>query len=402
MRIRRTHGFTVLEAMIAIAVAGILMSGLWAMMDQMGREELHRWEEANRRSANFNIERLLAPALRSAGAGMPSTLNLGGIHIRTAGAASDTLFVLRGDGERIRVASRGCSSGAASCIAVLGDQRGALPAGSAVVYGTEGTHMGVGLVTSTATFRAPCGADCAGRVDATFAPTPAPDLRYVQGSTTGGIPSAQPCEQPVYPDGTRCDEVEGVRSLAPPAPRSYLASSPERVFTEVRVSGLGGAWRVPNPYTVTALRAGAGSTPAPLLQKVRAERFWVRTQDSTLVRQTEPTAGGWARTAALAAPVVSLRVETLHHGETAWRRGIGLAAADMTHSASNPNFLRQAAGPAAPRAWRFLRGYHSVAEIRAHYELIQGARTTAPVREAHRITVSTPQIRMGALAEGDR
>jgi hypothetical protein len=404
---RGTRGFAAIDVVFALLLTGIVLTAVWDLWRTVGDEQLSVWAESDRRGADLAVERELGEALAAAGEGMRSSANLGGLHVVRA-APSDTVYTLRASGAAMRVAARGCRAGApGGCVVLLGDHRRDLAPGMAVALGTTGTGMEVLLVADApSAFSAPCGADCIERILCDFAAAPAADATDVGGSLTvppgGGppLPSAEPCPQPVLADGSRCTETETRVAVSAPAPDRCVVSGPAATYTEVRLAEVGTAWAFPRAPVPPARRAGAGGTPAPLLQPVAVSRFWVRGSDSTLVREADPTpGGGWARSRSVAAPVLSLRAWVLHAGGDRWVPGLGLDEGFLEHAGPSAS---RAAGPAddAPRAWELTRGYHTVAAVRVDYELLREGPNGIPVREIRRLVERTPGIRAGASAEG--
>ncbi|HEX7242462.1 MAG TPA: hypothetical protein VF263_19390 [Longimicrobiaceae bacterium] len=405
--IRDTHGFAAIDVVFALLLAGIVLTAVWDLWRTIGDEQLSVWAESNRRGADLALERELGEALAAAGQGMRSSANLAGFHVVRA-TPSDTIYTMHASGTPMRVATRGCRPGTpGACIALLGDHRRDLARGMAVALGTHGTGMEVLLVSDApSAFSAPCGADCIERILCDFAAAPAAAAPDVGGSQTvppgGGppLPSTEPCLQPVLADGSRCTETETTVAVSAPAPDRCVTSGPAATYTEVRLAEAGTAWGLPRAPVPPARRAGAGGTPAPLLQPVEVSRFWVRGSDSTLVRETEPTpAGSWASSRRVAAPVLSVQASTLQLGGDRWVPGLGFGEGFLEHAGPS---ISRAVGPAddAPRSWVLTSGYHTVAAVRVTYELLREGPNGTLVRDIGRLVERTPGIRAGASAEG--
>jgi prepilin-type N-terminal cleavage/methylation domain-containing protein len=401
------RGFTMYEVVVALFVLGLVLLTAWTMFGAAGDQQLAGWREADRRSELAAAERSLTAALLGAGSEMPSSAGLGGVHVVRAGAASDTLYVLRGAGPRLRVAARTCRTPATQCIAVLGDGRRSLRAGALVVVGTPAGGLRLmRVVEAPIAFGAACGADCVERILCALVPVPAADAPAVAGSVLHPpapgtpTPSGEPCAQPVLADGTRCTETQVAYPVATTVAQSCSATGPAATFTEVRLDTAASSWRLPTPTVPPVVRAGAAGTPAPVIQQVEATRYWVRVEDSTLVRQTGAMPGGWASTQPLAAGVVSHTVEILHAGASGWTRGLALPDWFLEHGAHNGTFVR---GPApadtAPRAWRFRQGYHTVAAVRASLGVLRPDGPDAWTVEPRSLVVATPAILAASSAE---
>jgi hypothetical protein len=401
------RGFTMYEVVVALFVMGLVLLTAWTLFGVAGDQQLAGWREADRRSEMAAAERSLTMALLGAGSEMPSSPGLGGVHVVRAGAASDTLYVLRGAGAHLRVATRACRTPATRCTVVLGDGRRGLAAGTLVLVGTAAGGLRLMRVTEAPTaFAAACGADCVERILCALVPVPAADAPAVAGSVLhppaagSPTPSAEPCAQPVLVDGTRCTENQVAYPVASTVAQNCAATGPAATFTEVPLETAASSWRLPTPDVPPVLRAGAAGTPAPLIQPVEVTRYWVRAEDSTLVRQSGPMPDGWASTQPLGARVVSLTVEILHAGASGWTRGLALPDWFLEHGGHNSTFVR-GPGPAdtAPRAWRFREGYHTVAAVRVGLGVLRPDGPDAWSVEQRSLVVATPAILAAASAE---
>lgn len=402
-------GFTMLEMAWGLFITSLVVLALWTVFGASGQQQLSGWREADRRSELASASRVLAAAVSAAGSGMPSSPNLGGIHVAVAGAAADTLYVLQGSGPRLRVASRACTSPGLTCVLVLGDQRRYLHAGATVVLGSEGAGLqALRVVAGPTAFSAACGADCIERILCALAPTDPSDAPATAGSVflppgpaAAPVPSSGPCPQPVLEDGTTCTENDAPVAVATLAPERCSATGPAAAYTEVHLAPEGTRWGLPVPQVEPARQGGARGTPAPLLQEVAVTRFWVRGEDSTLVKQTSPGPAGWASTQPLASHVVSLTVELFHAGGTGWTRGLAMPAWFLDHGVYNPNYVRALTpGDSAPRAWRFRVGYHTVAALRLTLGSLRPDGEAGWTLDPQRFVIATPAVVAGARAEG--
>jgi hypothetical protein len=386
-------GFTVMELIFALVAGGLLVLVLARLADTVTRVDDATRSASDVRVLEWNTERVLRRALEDAGAAMPSAPNLGGVAVRIAtradGTPADTLYVLRGDGAGARVASRGCRTGVPSCIALAGDHRGRFAAGDLIIVGARGPGLMLFQVAAVpALFYAPCGADCPERLVCPVTAGPLQAFRRVVGSVRqpGGTTLPGPCPHAFFPDGTGCEEKEELVPAGSRQEASCRAEGPPGPFTELRVvdrtTTLG---LLPPPRALT--RGGAVGTPMVRAVRVRMSRFWVRASstDTVLVRQNGVNgAGAWRAPVVVAGPVRGMSVETLHEG--VWRRGAGVAAADLVPDGANPNYAWRAtpaASGAEPGAW-FVRGHHTIAAVGVRY----------------RFRTATPGYGLPATAEG--
>ncbi|MBD0319836.1 MAG: hypothetical protein ICV87_05870, partial [Gemmatimonadetes bacterium] len=261
----------------------------------------------------------------------------------------------------------------------VGDHSGRIERGEVLLVSAPAMGARVFQVTGDArATRAVCGADCE---EETVCPTYATQtaqpmtvvvrgLLYLGGSPTPEVlPS---CPQTFFADGTtRCVE----ERAAAPAPRpkrlrQCVARGRVSAYTEVPVAELTtSAFRFPAGIAVPT-ESGAALTPRVRTQVVTASRFFVRGgRAPVLVRQTGLAAGGvWNAAAPVGGPVSALEVETLHAGETAWRRGVGVDDAALAHTTSNANYAYTSAPTAAgDPGFAFRRGYHDVGAVRIRF-----------------------------------
>ena len=401
-------GFTMLEMVLALFVTALVLLAAWAMFGAAGDQQLSGWREADRRSEVQAAEHVLAAAIAAAGTGMPSSPSLGGVHVRAAGAAADTLYLFEGSGARLRVAARTCAATGVTCVLVLGEHRRDLHAGATVILGTGGAGLKVMRIADAPTaFSAACGPDCVERILCAVSPGDPSTAPGIAGSVVlppaapAPVPSSEPCLQPVLDDGTTCTENDAPMVVTPLSPERCTATGPASAYTEVHLVEAGAAWGLPVSQAAPAGRGGTHGTPAPLLQEVRVSRFWVRTADSTLVKQTGPSPAGWTTTQPVAAHVVGMTAELRHVGAAAWTRGLGVPDWFLDHGAYNPNFVRAAAAAdSAPRAWRFRVGYHTVAAVRVTIMSLRPDGADGWTLDPRRFTVATPAVTGGVRADG--
>jgi hypothetical protein len=135
-------------------------------------------------------------------------------------------------------------------------------------------------------------------------------------------------------------------------------------------------------------------------QRVTASRFFVRHGGTraapVLVRQTGLDDGGaWNPAVPVGGPVATLTVETLHAGETAWRRGVGVDGAALVHSTGNANYAYAFSPTAtAEPGFSFRRGYHDVGAVRVQF--------TVPTVRANGTIHSVPYLTVVATNGGTR
>jgi hypothetical protein len=400
------RGFTSLEVVVALFIVGLLLVSIWGTFQSVDETQRASFHEADRRGAGAAVRDALGRALARAGHGMAGSANLAGFHVQ-AGTDTDTLYIFEAAGSRARLASRECRSGERGCVVLMGDRRSEFVAGTLLVLGSEAAGLVLRFVAANpVAFSDTCGSDCIERILCAFAgvPTsPAPDVAGSVRTPAGGgagTPSPEPCPQPYLADGTRCEENPTTVAVAAVAADRCVAARTAATFTEVRTTEAGGAWGLPAPGVPVALRSGGGVAPAPMAQPVAAARYWTRTSDSTLIREREPLPdGGWRRADRVGGPVLDLRGETLHAGETSWRPGIGITSEDLSHSGANPNFYRSPPGTDAPRAWSFRRGDHTVAAARVRYTELQPVGADSVVGRRAALVQATPALRAGARPE---
>jgi len=304
------------------------------------------------------------------------------VQVLVAGAgatSSDTLLVLRAEAAPFTNSTRPCPGGGA-CLLLVGDHHAVIGQGDVLLVSAPA--MGARVYRATGAprpTRTVCGADCEEEVVCpTYADEPQAEVMVVAGGTyTRAAPPAGPtpvtaCRQTYYEDGGVCME-RRVSAAAPRAKRVWDCQARSRVsaYTEVPVAELTTAFGFADVGSPT--QSGASLTPRVRTQRVTASRFFVRRDGSRaarlLVRQTGLDGGGaWNPPVPVGGPVATLRVETLHAGEAAWRRGVGVDGAALVHSTGNANYAYASSPTAmAEPGFSFLRGYHDVVAVRVRF-----------------------------------
>jgi prepilin-type N-terminal cleavage/methylation domain-containing protein len=366
----RRAGFTLIELLGVLVITAVIATGVWSVAASVTRGQIRSMEDADRGAAVAAIERVLRDAIRQATAGTLAAPNMGPVHVMVA--ESDTLVLLRAEGVPMTVSTRPCSGGGA-CLHLVGDHTGVLKRGDAVLVSTPAMAARVYRVTAgPRATRAPCGADCPEEVACpAFADEAAADAEVVTASVFyapggPGAPRSGPCEQTYYADGSRCAEV---RTPVAGSRRNWRCQVRGTVsaYTQVPVAELALGY----PASTFPAQSGAALTPRVRAQRVTPSRFFVARADGRsaplLVRQTGlDDAGAWRPAVPVGGPVTALEVETLHAGETAWRRGVGVDGAALEHSTSNPNYV-YASTPSGEPGFAFRRGYHSVGAVRVRF-----------------------------------
>ncbi len=410
MNLRSRGGFTLLELLYVLLISILLFHTLARIADVIGAVDGATRTGSDAGTLETTVERVLRRALESAGTGLPAAPNLSGVGVRTAagpdGEPADTLIVLQGDGAAIPVASRPCPGSPAGCVALVGDQRARLREGDLILVGTRTTGLSaLQIIGRPAVFYAPCAGDCPERLVCPVTPGPAPSFRRIVGSVRqpGGTTAAGPCPQAFFPDGSRCEEIEQPASGGPRQEPSCRAQGPSSAFTELRVADRTAMLGFPAP-PVALWQGGAGALPRVRAVRVRASRFWVRREpgrDSVLVRQNSMTlTGEWQTPVAVAAPVLGLKVETLHGG--GWVAGTG--GADLRPGAGNPNYVWTATPAASGRepAWSFRRGHHTISAVRVRYAYrAASAGHALPLERQASLVVSTGPLLKGGTGDAD-
>ncbi len=364
------NGFTLIELLGVLVITAVIAAGVWSVTESVARGQVRGMEDADRSAAVAAVERVLRDAIREAAAGTLAAPNAGPVQV--AVAESDTLSLLRAEGAPMTVSTRPCAGGGA-CLHLVGDHTDVLSVGNVVLVSAPAMGARVYRVASgPRVTRAACGADCPEEVACpTFTDEPAPDAEVVTSSvvyTPGAPPSPRggPCEQTYYADGSRCAEVRTAVAVMRRNWRCQVRGTVS-AYTEVPVAEVGFGF----PASAFPGQSGAALTPRVRAQRVTPSRFYVARAGARstplLVRQTGLDGTGvWNPAAPVGGPVSSLEVETLHAGETAWRRGVGVDGVALEHSTGNPNYV-YASTPAGEPGFAFRRGYHDVGAVRVRF-----------------------------------
>jgi hypothetical protein len=334
--------------------------------------------------------------------GTLSAPNAGPVQVVVAGGAvaADTLVLLRAEAHPMSNSTRPCPAGGA-CLYLVGGFSGTISVGELLLVSAPALGARVYRVTAAPRdTRAACGADCEEEVACpTYQDVPTDRPVVVISSTMDTAGSAPPrvragipCGQSVYSDGSVCTERRDTVG-ATETRREWSCSARGRVsaYTEVPVRELTTtAFRFP-PAGTAPTQSGAYLTPRVRTQRVTASRFFTRREGArgapVLVRQTGVDASGaWNAAVPVAGPVTSLEVETLHTGETEWRRGVGVDAATLAHDPSNTNYVYNAALLAGEPGFAFRRGYHDVGAVRIRFT-VPSEQADGTVRQKSYVTL---------------
>jgi hypothetical protein len=409
MTMHRSAGFTLIEVLGVLVVTAVIATGVWSVTESVTRGHVQAMNDDDRGTAVASIDRVLRNALRQATLGTLAAPNAGPVQVLVAGTgatASDTLLVLRAEFAPITNSTRPCPRGGA-CLLLVGDHSATIREGEVLLVSAPAMGARVYRVTGEPeATRAVCGADCEEEVVCpAFTDEPAEQVLVVTGGTyTRAAPPAGPtpvtaCRQTYYEDGGVCTE-RRQRVNAPRPRREWSCRARSRVsaYTEVPVAEMTTALGFPDAGAPT--QSGASLTPRVRTQRVTASRFFVR-RDGTraapvLVRQTGLGAdGAWNAAVPVGGPVATLEVETLHAGETAWRRGVGVDAAALVHSTANANYAYTSFPTAtADPGFSFRRGYHDVGAVRVRF--------TVPTEQADGTTLDVPYVTVVATNGGTR
>ncbi|HEX8451243.1 MAG TPA: prepilin-type N-terminal cleavage/methylation domain-containing protein [Longimicrobium sp.] len=405
----RSAGFTLIEILGVLVVTAVIATGVWSVAESVTRGQVQAMNDGDRASAVASIDGVLRNALRQATLGTLAAPNAGPVQVLVAGsgaASSDTLLVLRAEYAPITNSTRPCPGGGA-CLLLVGDHSGVIGEGEVLLVSAPAMGARVYRVTGEPhANHAACGADCEEEVVCpTYTDETAEQVTVVSGGTyTRSSPPVDPtpvtaCRQTYYEDGGVCTE-RRERVNAPRPKRTWDCRARGRVsaYTEVPVAELTAALGFPDVGSPT--QSGASLTPRVRTQRVTASRFFVR-RDGTrgapvLVRQTGLDDGGaWSAAVPIGGPVATLEVETLHTGETAWRRGVGVGAAALGHSTGNPNYAYTVFPTAtAEPGFSFRRGYHDVGAVRIRF--------TVPTEQADGTVHNVPYVTVVATNGGTR
>ena len=408
MNLTANRGYTLIEMIFAIFIGGLLLMALASLVTTIEHVGSGTRAEADDGALEWSAERVLLGAVEGAGKGMPAAPNFAGVGATTAtlpsGMPADTLVVVQGDGEALRVAARPCRAAQPGCVVLVGDQTRSLRPGDVIVVGTRALGLvALQVLDAPASFYAPCAGDCPERVVCATAAGPVQSFVHITGSLRqpGGSASPEPCAQAYFADGSRCEEVAQPVAAAIQRP-SCRSAGPSSPFTEVKTADRTATLGFPSPAAVLT-RSGSSASPAVVALRVRASRFWVQAgaRDSVLVRQNGLTsAGEWRTPVGIATPVSGLEVETRQRG--AWVRGIGVRPQDLIHSTSNPNYVTNPLpdGTGKRAGWSFLTGYHTIGAVRLRYFYRgQTASNGLPRTVERRLILAVPQLHGGGTGD---
>ena len=391
MTMQRSGGFTLIEILGVLVITAVIATGVWSVTESVTRGQVQSMEDADRSSAVASIDRVLRNAVRQATLGTLAAPNVGPVQVRVSGAG-DTLVVLRAEAAPMTNSTRHCPGGG-SCLYLVGDHSRAIDGGEVLLVSAPA--MGARVFQATGdpvVTRAVCGADCEEEtVCAVYATQTGDAMTVVTGAIFYPYPSGPPqarasCAQAFYADGSRCVEQRGTAiPVRPKRLRQCAARGRESAYTAVPVADLTtSTFGFPAGGAVPT-QSGAALTPRVRTQIVTASRFFVNGGGApVLVRQTGLAAGGaWNAAAPVGGPVSALAVETLHAGETTWRRGVGVDEGALAHTPSNPNYVYAAAPTTGgDPGFAFRRGYHDVGAVRIRF--------TVPTRRGGGPVVQVP------------
>lgn len=405
----RSAGFTLIEVLGVLVITAVIATSVWSVTESVTRGHVQAMNDDDRGTAVASIERVLRNALRQATLGTLAAPNAGPVQVLVAGTGAtsgDTLLVLRAEYAPITNSTRPCPGGGA-CLLLVGDHRQVIMQGEVLLVSAPAMGARVYRVTGAPRpTRAVCGADCEEEIVCpSFRDELADDVRVVTGGTyTRAAPPAGPtpvtaCRQTYYEDGGVCTENRQLVT-APRPRRVWDCSARGRVsaYTEVPVAELTTALGFPDVGAPT--QSGASLTPRVRTQRVTASRFFVRRAGTrgapVLVRQTGLAGNGaWNPAVPVGGPVATMEVETLHTGETAWRRGVGVDAAALLHSTGNANYAYTSLPTAtAEPGFSFRRGYHDVGAVRIRF--------TVPTDQADGTILNVPYVTVVATNGGTR
>jgi prepilin-type N-terminal cleavage/methylation domain-containing protein len=388
-RARSRAGFTLVELLVVLVVFAIVAAMAWTLAQVGTSVHLRELRRADAERTRRNLETSLGRALdQTARAGF-SAPNLGmvraGVGATAAGAAADTLLLLRATGPALPVASRPCRVASASvCIALRGDRAATVRPGDLLAVGSSRVGYRVLQITSVdGPYAAPCGADCP---TATFCSVSGSAgvgvVEVLLGTRSPGGGTAASCSESFYPDGSRCTETRAVRTSTPRTRSVCSATDAQAMFTDLRGGDRTGTLGFPPAREWSGV--SGGGAPAVAAVPVEPLRLYPVAEGAELavhLARGMAAGGRWNPARRVAGPVASFQVETQHTGSTAWTRGDGVNAATL---ATSPNRVsRTAPGPGA-LGYTYARGYHTLVAVRVETDVVgmnrEGTRTTEPIR----------------------
>jgi prepilin-type N-terminal cleavage/methylation domain-containing protein len=397
-------GYTLVEMMVALVAVAILGALAWTFAEvgtSVHERELRR---ADAERTARNLEASVGRAIEEVTSGGFSAPNLGmirvGPRVTAAGAAADSLILLRARGPAVQVASRPCRiASAAICVALRGDQSEDVRAGDVLAIGSS--RIGYRLLqvsTVDGPYTAPCGADCPA---ATFC-TVSTDARMtvvevLLGTHRPSGTTAASCAASFFPDGSRCEETRTTR-MTPPRPRSVCAvTGSPAVFTDIRGADRTVTLGFPPAREWSGI--SGGGAPAVAAIPVEPIRLHVAPEGTALAVHMSRglvVGGAWSDPRRVAGPVAAFRVESQHAGNLAWVRGDGVPAS----LSSSPNRTTGTNPESDSLGYTYARGYHTLVTLRLDTEIIGMDKDGARILTPHRIVQSlVPLARGGARDE---
>lgn len=388
-------GFTVLEMVLAIAVAGILFGIGFGLMQMGNAMQTRALREADAAQTTRNVVATLKNAVHGAARSAVSSPDLSAVRVSTGGADNaerDTLLLVEHTGPALRVASRTCRSGSATCLALLGDQSAAVSSGGLFLVGSA--SIGYRLLQATATpvtFAASCGADCPSELLCPVVLGPIGNMVMVTGAVTTGGTASTTCTESYYPDGRQCVENRSLATTPATVTPTCQTRRPNSTFTEVVFQDRSAAVGL---HTVASWAAISGSgTPAVSAIPANVERYRLVAEagEQALVRDPGLGAtGAWRPAVRVAGPVAAMRVETMHRGQATFVRGDQMSAGLLQMNASNANFDEDGGRDSEQKGYVFNTGYQNIVGLRLRIDAVgrgaEGVRTTEPIWIVHGLT----------------
>jgi prepilin-type N-terminal cleavage/methylation domain-containing protein len=416
---RSRSGFTLMEVVLAVTIAGVLFGAMGTMIWQLARNQIFVWGHSERMEANVAVHAALREDLENAGAGLFSAHNWAGLHVvaaqNAAGDPRDTLVVMRAAGTPMINASRTCPSGETNCMVVKGDAAAQLVPGDLVVTGSRMTGARLLQVTAVSPpFTDACGADCVAEALSCTDQSVGVILDLIVTGSTWTLPggqvqfSADPCPQLFFEDGSFCEE-----TLSEQVVGSRLAASCQAVaglqdaYSEVRFEErTAEPFGYPDPPLFTFV-SGPRGLPQVRTQKVEFARYYVDDAQvlPTLVRQSGLTReGAFIPATPVAGNVFTFRVDVYHRGEASGFRGVDVLAEDLVRSQANSNFEQRATGasPTGAPEFDYLVSYRTIAGVSVSYVIESLVDEGVTRRVPMRIVVATPALLDGGAEASDR
>jgi prepilin-type N-terminal cleavage/methylation domain-containing protein len=386
---RPRAGFTMVELLIAILVAGIVAAAAWSLAEVGTSIHVRELRRADVERTRNNLEGSVGRTLAQISRGGFSSPNLGmvraGVGQSASGSAADTLVLLRGTSDAVPIASRPCIGALPpACIVLRGDRRETLRNGDVIAVGSSRVGYRLLQVTSISeAYAAPCGADCPAATYCPAQPTAGLNVAEVLfGTRSPGGTTTQSCSESFYPDGSRCVETRAIRA-ATPRTRSVCAAATSRaLFTEVRTTDRTATAGYPAPREWSGISgAGLPSVAAMRVELIRINTVPEGTELAITMARGLTAAGAWNAPHRVAGPIASFEIETQHVADAAWQRGDGVIAATL---ATPPNRVSWTLPGAGKLGFTYARGYHTMVAVRINIDVVgadrAGTRTTDRIR----------------------